>query len=91
MVINKIDLVSTNYSWDEDDLVEREDLSPSRRTFDRTNGAHILWLMNWYSQQHLSANNKKISELEVLIATQLPKELRSEISVCHWVLNTVTT
>lgn len=86
MTVTKEDLVFTHYSWYEN-VGNREDFSPSRKTFDRNNGSHILWVVNWYASEYEQFQKTDIAKLEILISEKLPFGLLSEKSVCQWLMN----
>ncbi|MFT3702734.1 MAG: hypothetical protein QM802_10205 [Agriterribacter sp.] len=87
MTIKKEDLVFTHYLWDEGQHGERTDTTPSRRAFDRNNGTHMLWVMNWYITEHAQFQKTDIARLETLISDKLPSGILSEKSVCQWLEN----
>lgn len=88
MEIKKEDLAFSHYTWYEDSLVIREDMSPTRKVFDRNNGSHILWIANWYTSEYPGFQKTDIIKLETLLSEKLPSGLLSERSVCNWLANT---
>lgn len=88
MTINKEDLVFTHYIWRDEVAEERQDLSPTRRIFDRENGLHVLWIANWYATQYEQFQKNDLSKLETMISDELPFSKLSERSVSEWLVNT---
>lgn len=88
MEIKKEDLVLTHYSWSNDPANPRQDMTPTRNTFDRDNGAHVLWIVNWYMGEYPASQKRDIATLELLLSDKLPSGLMSEKSVCNWLANT---
>lgn len=84
MEIKKEDLVYNHYTWEEGGSDHRQDMSPTRNTFDRNNGIHILWIANWYMAEHPGIQKADIAKLELLLSEKLPLGLLSEKSVCKW-------
>lgn len=87
MEIKKEDLVFNHYSWYEDSDDTRQDMVPTRKTFDRNNGAHVLWIVNWYVTEYPNFIKADIARLETLLSEKLPSDLLSEKSVCNWLAN----
>ncbi|MBX2921936.1 MAG: hypothetical protein KF746_07075 [Chitinophagaceae bacterium] len=88
MEIKKEDLVFNHYTWYDGTAGTRQDMSPTRNTFDRNNGAHILWIANWYITEYPGSEKADIAKLETLLSDKLPSGLMSEKSVCNWLANT---
>lgn len=88
MEIKKEDLVFNHYTWYDDDPNPRQDMIPTRKTFDRNNGAHVLWIANWYVGEYPGFQKTDIAKLEKLLSDSLPSGLMSEKSVCNWLANT---
>jgi hypothetical protein len=87
MEIKKEDLIFNHYTW-YDDPNPRQDMSPTRKAFDRNNGAHILWIANWYVAEYPGFQKTDIVKIEKLLSDKLPSDLMSEKSVCNWLANT---
>ncbi|MBN8788344.1 MAG: hypothetical protein J0I84_14730 [Terrimonas sp.] len=87
MEIKKEDLVFNHYIWNEDSDGIRQDMSPTRKVFDRNNGVHILWIANWYTNENPGFQKSDIVKLETLLSEKLPSGLLSERSVCNWLVN----
>jgi len=87
MQITKDDLVFKHYEWSDSLDEQREDLMPSRKLFNRNNGTHILWIINWYATEVPTFQKENIIGLETLLADKLPSDVLSEKSVCQWLVN----
>ncbi|MBX3254690.1 MAG: hypothetical protein KF862_11165 [Chitinophagaceae bacterium] len=87
MKIKKEDLVFNHYTWYDQGADDRQDINPTRNTFNRNNGTHILWVANWYAAEHPMFQRKDIVKLEILLSEKLPSGLLSEKSVCYWLKN----
>ena len=89
MVFQKQDLAGTHYQVDGDDeqLFTGE---PSRRFFNRFNSSQVLFIINscgaWLEQFTLETGQA----IEQQIATMLPLETKSEISVYNWIRQKAT-
>lgn len=88
MEIKKEDLSFNHYIWDKDSDGIRQDMTPTRKIFDRNNGAHILWIANWYTNEYPEFQKTDIIKLETLLSEKLPSGLLSERSVCNWLAST---
>jgi len=88
MEIKKEDLVLTHYFWSEDPAEPRQDLNPTRNTFNRNNGVHVLWIANWYLAEYPGSQKTDIARVETLLSDKLPSGLMSERSVCSWLAHT---
>lgn len=86
MLVKKEDLLLHHYSWN-DQVEQRDDLNPTRKTFDRNNGTHVLWVVNWFATASEQFNKEDIAKLESLISDKLPFGLLSEKSVCQWLMS----
>lgn len=87
MIIQKEDLALTHYLWQDEIVGERLDTSPSRKLFDRNNGNHILWVINWYATEYGTLKKEDIARLEGLLQDKLPFGKLSEKSVSQWLLS----
>lgn len=91
MAFVKQDMSFIHYRWD----MEEEPASvvfcgePSRRIFDRFNGAQVLFLINCCARIVERFSLKDARMLESRIAHQLPPGLKSERSVYNWILQTI--
>ena len=88
MHFQKQDLQYTYYDWDS----SREHLytgQPSRRVFNKYDGYQVLFIINFYGSL---SNRFTLSEgrlIEHRILSDLPGELKSELSVFNWVRDKV--
>ncbi len=82
MHFEKRDLDMVHYNWNAEPRLY-EGL-PSRRSFDKNNGAQVLFLVNHYATFDEQLNLKHLHLLEELLRRELPLEARSEISVFKW-------
>lgn len=85
MAFLKENLVNDHYTWPEDEEQTSFSGTPSRRAFDRYNGAQVLFIINYYG----SSASEKFSveegrKIEEQIQNHLPMEAKSEISVYNW-------
>lgn len=87
MEIKKNDLSFNHYTWYDQGAGNRQDINPTRNSFDRNNGAHILWVANWYATEYPMFQRGDMFKLETLLSEKLPSGLRSEMSVCYWLKN----
>jgi len=87
MEIRKEDLSLKHYTWQDDKTSSRLTVTPTRKFFDRNNGTHILWIVNWYATEHPGFRKQDIGALELLFAEKLPSDVLSEMSVCNWLAN----
>lgn len=62
---------------------------PSRRAFDRNNGMQVLFLINCYASVMEGFSLIEGRRLETKIAHQLPDNLKSEISVFNWMMQSM--
>ena len=58
--------------------------SPSRRLFDRWNGAQVLFIINAFATLSGIFSIEEGRKVESLIANQLPLNTCSELSVFNW-------
>ncbi|MCH5718581.1 hypothetical protein [Niabella hibiscisoli] len=84
MHFEKHDLNIDLYTWSNADALY-EGL-PSRRSFDKSNGAQVLFLVNHYAAFNEQLNLRQLHLLEQLLHCELPLEARSEISVFKWMM-----
>jgi hypothetical protein len=58
--------------------------APDRRVFDRFNGDQVLFIINYFGKSlgRLTVNDGR--KIENIISTQLPLEIKSELSVFNW-------
>jgi len=82
MHFEKHDLNMAHYNWSQE--TQMYEGSPSRRSFDKSNGAQVLFLINYYASFNERLNQQQLHLLEELLRCELPLEARSEISVFKW-------
>lgn len=82
MHFEKHDLYMTHYNWSSTAGIYEG--PPSRRSFDKSNGMQLLFLVNHYAAFDEQLNQQRLHRLEELLRRQLPLEARSEISVFKW-------
>ncbi|NII26240.1 hypothetical protein HB364_14205 [Pseudoflavitalea sp. X16] len=58
--------------------------SPSRRVFDPRNGIQVLFIINCFCQSIGLTSLTDSRRMEELIYTQLPVEMKSELTVFNW-------
>lgn len=58
--------------------------APSRRVFDPSNGAQILFIINCFYDSFGLTSIGVGKRLEELICSQLPPEMKSELTVFNW-------
>jgi hypothetical protein len=73
-----------NYKW----ATEPGDLlftgTPTRRLFDRWNGAQVLFIINSFAALSEAFSLEEGRKIESLINNHLPLHARSEMSVYNW-------
>ncbi len=84
MHFEKQDLNIDLYRWSTSDQLY-EGL-PSRRSFDKSNGAQVLFLVNHYALFDEQLNLEQLPRLEYLLHSDLPVDAKSEISVFKWMM-----
>jgi hypothetical protein len=92
LVFKKEDLSEIDYSWNKN-LTDENKLNisePSRRLFDRYNGNHILYMINYFADTVQRISLKEARTLERLLRDKLPLGVKSELSVFRWLVNCYT-
>lgn len=92
LVFKKEDLSEIDYSWNKN-LTEENKVSvvePSRRLFDRYNGNHILYMINYFADSVQQITLKEARILEKLLREKLPMGVKSELSVFRWLMDCYT-
>jgi len=83
MHFQKQDLEGTQYNWvDEGRNVFSG--QPSRRTFDSSNGAQVLFMINFYGSLSERFTLSEARQPEQKILNELPADAKSELSVFNW-------
>jgi len=88
MHFQKEDLAGDHYNWTN---TEKQNVflgQPSRRLFDRNNGEQVLFLINFLSSLSDRFTLEEARRIESVIASRLPLEAKSEISVLNWIKET---
>lgn len=81
----KEDLTGTHYQ-----PVDNKQLftgQPTRRLFNRFNSSQVLFLINFYGSLSERFTLEEGRTIETQIATRLPNEVKSELSVFNWIRN----
>lgn len=84
MIFLKEHLHKGNYNWALGLNHSIQNNAPDRRIFDRSNGYQVLFIINYFGQSlgKLTVTDGRM--IEDLISTQLPLEIKSELSVFNW-------
>jgi hypothetical protein len=85
MKFKKEDLAGTHYQWND----STEDMfkgTPTRRNFDYGNGEQMLFMINSYGSTIENFSLETGREIEQLLLYNLPREIKSEISVFNWLV-----
>jgi hypothetical protein len=85
----KEDLICTHYHTDENE--QSFTGQPSRRSFDRFNSSQVLFIINFYGSLSDRFTVEEGRAIEQQIATRLPLEAKSELSVFNWIRNSVVS
>lgn len=81
----KEDLTGTHYQTaDNKQLFTGQ---PTRRLFNRFNSSQVLFLINFYGSLSERFTLEEGRTIEMQIATRLPYEVKSELSVFNWIRN----
>ena len=83
MYFLKADLSGHDYHWEDTNQTVFSG-TPSRRLFDRFNGAQVLYLINYYASLNEGFNQSLGRKMEELILYKLPADIKSEFSVYNW-------
>jgi hypothetical protein len=86
MLFKKDDLLCT-YNWISEEQASIFKGTPSRRKFDRHNGAQVLFIINSIASGTTEFSIQKGQEIEALIANNLSLATFSEVSVINWLQN----
>ena len=84
MLFLKEHLHNVDYNWTIGLNHSVQNNEPDRRIFNRFNGYQVLFIINYFGKSlgRLTVNDGR--EIEKLISTQLPLEIKSELSVFNW-------
>lgn len=86
MLFVKENLVNNNYCWNDCAGGSMFTGNPSRRSFDRSNGNQVLYMINCFATSIGTMTLVNGQKLEELITNQLPEEVKSEMSVFNWLM-----
>lgn len=84
MLFLKEHLVNDHYSWPDSEYDMAKIGEPRRRSFDRLNGNHMLYIINYFGQSIGKFSVSAGRKIEDLIVNQLPEETKSEVTVFNW-------
>lgn len=85
----KEDLSCTHYQTDDNQQLFTG--QPTRRSFDRFNSSQVLFIINFYGSLSERFTIEEGRAIEQQIATRLPLEAKSELSVFNWIRNSATS
>lgn len=71
------------YNW-KAQVTSQYEGTPSRRLFDPSNGAQMLFIINCFYEWVGPTSVLVVKRLEELICSQLPPEMKSELAVFNW-------
>ncbi len=77
-------LCKTHYDWATGLNHSMENNEPDRRVFDRFNGFQVLFIINHFGKSLGKLTITEGLRVEELISAQLPREIKSELSVFNW-------
>ncbi len=80
----KENLLKNDYVWHNDDKMNLLSDGPTRKRFDRFSGDCMLHIINLFDYSIDKLTIPQAQKIEFLIQKELPLELKSEISVLHW-------
>jgi hypothetical protein len=83
MLFSKEDLIG-NYKWAIEPINSLFKGSPTRRIFDRWNGAQVLFIINAFAALSETFSLEEGRKVETLINNNLPLDTASELSVFNW-------
>ena len=84
MIFLKEHLRKKNYDWSVGQNRYQENNEPNRCSFNPLNGYQMLFLINYFGKSIGKLTITDGCQIEELIATQLPFEMKSEVSVFNW-------
>ncbi|MBV4360418.1 hypothetical protein [Pinibacter aurantiacus] len=83
-IFSKEHLRKRHYDWSDGRNHSMQNNEPDRRTFDRFNGFQVLFIINYFGKSLGKQNIAVGLKVEELISAQLPPDVKSELSVFHW-------
>lgn len=84
MIFLKEHLRKSHYEWTVGLNHSTQNNEPDRRIFDRFNGYQVLFIINCFGRSLGKLTFTDGLKIEELISTQLPLEIKSELSVYNW-------
>jgi hypothetical protein len=84
MIFLKEHLYKNNYEWMIGLNHSTQNSEPDRRLFDPLNGHQVLFIINCFGKSLGKLTIADGLKIEELISTQLPLDLKSELSVFNW-------
>jgi hypothetical protein len=84
MIFLKEHLHNGDYNWAVGLNHSIQNNEPDRRIFDRLNGYQVLFMINYFGQSVGKLSVTDGHRIEQLISTELPGEIKSEVSVFNW-------
>ncbi|OQP56835.1 hypothetical protein A3860_09635 [Niastella vici] len=84
MIFLKEHLRKSHYNWAIGLNHSSGNNEPDRRVFDRFNGFQVLFIINHFGKSLGKLTVTDGLKMEELISAQLPKEVKSELSVFNW-------
>jgi len=84
MLFQKEHLQNGYYNWTTGLNHSIQNTEPDRRVFDRFNGDQVLFIINCFGNSLGKFTIKDGLQIEELISTQLPPEIKSELSAFNW-------
>ena len=84
MIFLKEHLGKKHYDWATKLTYSLEKNEPDRRSFNPLNGYQVLFIINHFGRSLGKLTFTDGREIEELISTQLPFEIKSELSVFNW-------
>jgi hypothetical protein len=84
MIFLKEHLRKSHYEWAVGTKHSTENNEPDRRLFDRLNGNQVLFIINCFGRSLGKLSVTDGLRIEELISSQLPREIKSELSVFNW-------
>lgn len=84
MTFLKEHLRKNHYNWAYQLNHSLENNEPDRRFFNPFNGYQMLFIINYFGKSIGKLTISDALKLEELISTQLPLEVKSELSVFNW-------
>ena len=84
MFFLKENLLADDYDWSNDYHHNQLSDEATRKRFDRFNGYDILHIIDLFDRSVEKLTIEQAQRIEQLIQTELPLEIKSEITVLQW-------